>query len=620
MNQKLPYEQLIADKLQHLPLPDVDESWQEMKKLLDRELPPGGAGGRNGFSPRKWWWIGGAFIMLLGVGVISVYLNSGARITSASSALASENSAQSNQENNKLSNSTSTSKNSENNIDQKSTLKDKSSSIASNQKYSDAISEDADSKNTGNGDKAVSQVKNEPADNNTADSKSSPNSKSPASNTISPNHGGNAPSKEPKDGNSGPNSKSGLNAALGSGLANSGAHSNSNALNGKSGSGNNSTKNSGSNSNSPSKTNSNSFAGNSGQPNGGNPNSGIPSSSNKNNGRKNSGKNNGVVNSGAAYVYSKSYEDYNVNVVESSAGAQTMHYTNQQDWKNWGLYTNYKKIDESSVPYAPNGANAKSKGTLSKKDVEKQIRSDARKEKHEERVANRKPFWGEKTDRWFAAGLAPYQNFAIGPQEAYNYNSSANKGIATDYIPATYLQFHLTDRVYVLGEFQFNSPQATSSVLLSQKNYSQPGQNPYQQNVYLRKLYYFNMPLSLYYSPIKNFYLGSGLQFSSLNSGIAYMEQINPSNQLLYSETFKIKEDSLAAKLTGSEFRYLFDANYYWKRFMFGFRYNQALGDYINTQVNNTTSKARNQAFALYFRYNIIVSGRKGSQYDPMKY
>ena len=44
MNQKLPYEQLIADKLQHLPLPDVDESWQEMKKLLDRELPPGGAG------------------------------------------------------------------------------------------------------------------------------------------------------------------------------------------------------------------------------------------------------------------------------------------------------------------------------------------------------------------------------------------------------------------------------------------------------------------------------------------------------------------------------------------------------------------------------------------------
>ena len=80
------------------------------------------------------------------------------------------------------------------------------------------------------------------------------------------------------------------------------------------------------------------------------------------------------------------------------------------------------------------------------------------------------------------------------------------------------------------------------------------------------------------------------------------MEQINPSNQLLYSETFKIKEDSLAAKL------------------MFGFRYNQALGDYINTQVNNTTSKARNQAFALYFRYNIIVSGRKGSQYDPMKY
>ncbi|PWU03719.1 MAG: hypothetical protein C5B52_02950 [Bacteroidetes bacterium] len=622
MNQKLPYEQMIADKLQHLPLPDADESWQDMKKMLDKEMPPGGGSGRNGFSPRKWWWMGAAFIMLLGIVVTKVYLKSGDKILNLSSGLASTNSGKSNEENNNLSNSSASNKNSKKTIDQKYTLNNQNSSSSSD----NTIHNGPDKKSL------IEETKKANAPANSVDNSNSKSlNKDATESSVSPistgsidnSHAKEANSpvlKSTKNSNKAGNNSAAKNTVVGTGLASAKTGTYGSGSGAKSGTGNGSSKNSGSANNYDSKKNGNSIAESKNQPGEENLNRSVTSSSSKNYKGKNGRKNKNGVDAGAAYVYSKSYQDYEVNKLENSADAQTIRYTNQQDWKKWGMYSDYTKIDEAAIPYAPNGANAKATGKLSKKDVEKQFRAEARKEKHEERVANRKPFFGEKTDRWFAAGLAPYQNFAIGPQEAYNYNSSANKGIATDYIPAPYLQFHLTDKVYVLGEFQFNNPQATSSVLLSQKNYYNPGQDPYQQNVYLRKLYYFNMPLSIYYSPIKNVYVGSGLQFSSLNSGIAYMEQVNQSNQLLYSETFKIKEDSLAAKLTGSEFRYLFDANYYWKRFMFGFRYNQALGDYINTQVNNTTSKAKNQAFALYFRYNILVSGRKGSQYDPMKY
>lgn len=239
-----------------------------------------------------------------------------------------------------------------------------------------------------------------------------------------------------------------------------------------------------------------------------------------------------------------------------------------------------------------------------------------RRERKEERELSKSykthwSFWGNHTDRWFAAGIAPYQNFSIASQQTYNYNSGAGKSMIADYIPSPYLQLHVTDRIYLLSEFQFNSPQATPNLLLAQNNTTVPMNNVgYTENIYLRKLYYFNMPLSFYYSPVKNFYLGSGIQFSSFNSGLAYSEQRSVNNTVLQSQTFKIKDDSLSSKINASEWRYLFDANYYVDRFMFGFRYNQALNNFVNLKVNNLLppTQARNQAFQFYIRYNLIVS------------
>lgn len=247
------------------------------------------------------------------------------------------------------------------------------------------------------------------------------------------------------------------------------------------------------------------------------------------------------------------------------------------------------------------------------------LREMKRQERKEEKELARSyrtyhSFWGESTDRWFAAGIAPYQNIAVASQQPYHYNSATGKNLITDYIPSPYLQLHVTNRIYLLGEFQFNAPQATPSLLLSQKTLSVPMSNMgYTENIYLRKLYYFNMPVSFYYSPVKNFYVGSGLQFSSFNSGLADMEQRSPGNTLLRSETLKLKDDSLSAKINGSEWRYLFDANYYHNRFMVGVRYNQALHPFVDLRINNSlpSTQARNQAFQLYIRYNLVVSDRK---------
>ena len=48
-------EKHLADKLQNVPLPDVEQGWEQMRRLLDRDMPEG-AGAWSG--NRKWWWMG----------------------------------------------------------------------------------------------------------------------------------------------------------------------------------------------------------------------------------------------------------------------------------------------------------------------------------------------------------------------------------------------------------------------------------------------------------------------------------------------------------------------------------------------------------------------------------
>jgi len=278
------------------------------------------------------------------------------------------------------------------------------------------------------------------------------------------------------------------------------------------------------------------------------------------------------------------------------------------------LYTDSKNISAGS--YIGRLAYTLPESEAVRKAALRQLKRQQRKDERDmaRSYSTSRSLWGEQPDRWFAAGVAPFQNVAVGNQKTYNYGAGATRSMVTDYIPAPYLQLHVTNRVYVQSEFQFNAPQSTPALLLDQRNAVAPmSPGILYENTYLRKLYYFNIPVSFYYSPVKNFYLGSGVQFSSLSSGLATVEQMGANNTQLASETITLKDDALSSNLRGSEWRYLLDATYYINRFSFGLRYSQALNNYIDLKINNSLppSQARNQAIQLSMRYNIIVSDKR---------
>lgn len=221
-------------------------------------------------------------------------------------------------------------------------------------------------------------------------------------------------------------------------------------------------------------------------------------------------------------------------------------------------------------------------------------------------------------DKKFAAGLSLPLGFPIGDQQPLAYNSRAGVNTISDYIPSPHFQYHFNNKTYVQAGLQFKAPQFIRPLLIYQNQMVyQQGPSLIEQitSITARKLYYFNVPLTVYHSPLKNFYMGTGLQFSSLLSGVAYYEEIvkkhspiGPPQEYLVKNYFtRFKNDSLSHRLNGNELRLLVDMSYYWSRFTVGLQYSQAFNNYVSFQVTPISPYTfdKNKSLQFYLRYNI---------------
>jgi hypothetical protein len=225
--------------------------------------------------------------------------------------------------------------------------------------------------------------------------------------------------------------------------------------------------------------------------------------------------------------------------------------------------------------------------------------------------------------RGFVLALGLNQFFVLGNQDKTNYNSSGTSGNLSDYIPVPVGRYYFHKWFYVQAEAQFNTPQYTKTLLIGQtekNSFSQPA----VQSVFVKKLFYFNIPLSVHYSPVKNLFIGAGLQFSLLTNGVGLIQNthaflgfpptvVNPSDTAFISASVQnIKTDSSYKELKTSEWRFLVDVNYQWKRLTLGLRYNQAFSDFVNVRISTANiTQAHNNSVQLYIRYMIWDKRKK---------
>jgi len=216
-----------------------------------------------------------------------------------------------------------------------------------------------------------------------------------------------------------------------------------------------------------------------------------------------------------------------------------------------------------------------------------------------------------RSGRTIAIGLSLPLGFPLGDQEPLAYNRHAGANTISDYIPSPHIQYHLNNRTYFQTQVQLSQPQFIRPILLYQDKTPGTQVNTFiYHSIYARKLYYFNLPVSVYHSPLRNFYMGTGLQFSSMLSGVALTEQrrVSPGDEYIINQTYsKFGNDSLSRRFNNNEVRLLLDMNYYWNRFTVGLQYNQAFNNYVSFQVNPTSPYIfdKNKSLQFYLRYNI---------------
>lgn len=224
---------------------------------------------------------------------------------------------------------------------------------------------------------------------------------------------------------------------------------------------------------------------------------------------------------------------------------------------------------------------------------------------------------GEKTGRehgWMI-GIGLNQFFTVGGQQASSFNSSGLTGTLGDYIPVPMVRYYFSPRLYVQLEAQINTPQYTKKnlVAVQTKIDSLTPVQTVQRSVSINKLFYFNVPVSVHYTVIDHLDVGAGLQYSRLTNGIGVFNSNynNGGSDSLATETKSFKGDSVYREIRTHEFRFLVDANYTWKHFVLGIRYNEALSKFIHVEIQpGQITQARNSSLQLYLRY-ILWDGRK---------
>ncbi len=224
----------------------------------------------------------------------------------------------------------------------------------------------------------------------------------------------------------------------------------------------------------------------------------------------------------------------------------------------------------------------------------------------------------------FAIGINQF--FPIGAQQHSGFNSGGTSGALSDYIPVPQGRYYLHRWLYLQAEVQFNVPQYTRTLLVEQQPDFQSG--PVNTRAtFVKKLFYFNVPLSIHFSPVKHLYVGTGLQYSRLTNAIAIQQEypgaaalvtgnlrLPGDSSLLAEKVIRLKGDSAYRRLSTSEWRFLFDVNYQWHKLTIGARYNQAFSDFVHVRISgNLITQAHNSSLQCYLRYDLWDRRKKVS-------
>jgi hypothetical protein len=217
----------------------------------------------------------------------------------------------------------------------------------------------------------------------------------------------------------------------------------------------------------------------------------------------------------------------------------------------------------------------------------------------------------------FTAGLTLSGRFNLSQQQAAPYAINGSRNIWADYLPSVHARAYYGDTWDLQVDLTALQPQYTRSTVVDSTGGDSssifPFQGYRQYNVYsAKKLFYSELSASIHRRVFKGLWLGAGLTYGHLQGAVGdrqlLMKATNPgvNDTVLTSEIVSIKSNDTAYnRLSRSDWRFLLDAEYQWRRLTLGLRYERAVNSWLPVQADGARGKQNNQSFTLRISYEL---------------
>ncbi|MFT3907786.1 MAG: hypothetical protein QM737_00040 [Ferruginibacter sp.] len=214
----------------------------------------------------------------------------------------------------------------------------------------------------------------------------------------------------------------------------------------------------------------------------------------------------------------------------------------------------------------------------------------------------------------WSAGIGMQQQIPVGNQKYSAYGFNGKNNIINDYVPAAYLRLERKGKWFTQLEFSYASPRMVGEFPYNRKT---TVNNRYTQisttTTSLKKTYYHEIPLSFNYYIIPRWSVGAGGIYGWLHRAISEQRVTvkNIQSQQEQTATSIIPASYTDSFLYRSQFSWLLQTNYQWRRLSFGIRYSMDAQPYIKyTTPAGEINERRNWSLEFLLRLRLWKHGR----------
>jgi hypothetical protein len=210
-------------------------------------------------------------------------------------------------------------------------------------------------------------------------------------------------------------------------------------------------------------------------------------------------------------------------------------------------------------------------------------------------------------------GIGLNQSLPVDGQQLWTNPSGGLNHWWKDYIPVPFVRYYLRPKLFIQGELRFHAPQylPKNSYFFYQYN-----DTLYSGVVFVKKLSYFQLPVTVHYVPAENWSIGLGLQYAHYGKGIAALT--DSFGVTFYA--FRPLGDYPMVFVRHNEFSGLVSVDYTYRRWIVGLSYDMAFAKSLSVRVPDqvatpqaevifSTGPVRNSSLQLSLRY-ILWDGR----------